>query len=376
MNHIVLLKSGASQRGGLEKSSSRIAAAFVAKGARVSILTTGTPPPDQPQISFYATKTSKWPAFLRMEQFDRFVQNWLKKNPADLVFGMDRNREQTHYRAGNGVHDAYLKSRLFTEGKFKVFTCRLNPMHRKIMQLERSAFENPRLKKLFTNSRMVRDQVLERYSIERSKIEVVHNGVEWHEMEGDFQRWPEERGAILKRLNLDPNVFHFLFIGNGYLRKGLGQLLQGLSRLKSRDFHLSVIGKENKIEKYVSQARRLGLSKHVRFFGPQNEMRPFYQASDALALPSFYDPFANVTVEALAMGLHVLSSRSNGGFEVLTEETGTIFEDLLDPDAMAQGLQKALQKPKTWESSLKNRLSVQKLDFSQQMNRLTEACLG
>ncbi len=57
-------------------------------------------------------------------------------------------------------------------------------------------------------------------------------------------------------------------------------------------------------------------------------MRPFYQLADALAIPSFYDPFANVTVEALAMGLFVVSSRSNGGFEILDPSKGIIIENL------------------------------------------------
>ena len=47
---------------------------------------------------------------------------------------------------------------------------------------------------------------------------------------------------------------------------------------------------------------------------------PFYQMADALVIPSFYDPFANVTVEALAMGLFVLSSKHNGGPEILTKK--------------------------------------------------------
>ena len=49
-------------------------------------------------------------------------------------------------------------------------------------------------------------------------------------------------------------------------------------------------------------------------------MAPFYQQSDCLAIPSFYDPFANVTLEALAMGLYAVSSKTNGGHEILTPE--------------------------------------------------------
>jgi len=376
LKHVVLLKSRAANFGGLEKSANRIASAFVGRGAKVSILTTGKAPENSEPISFYSTKTLSWPAFLRMEQFDRFTRSWLEKNPADLIFGMDRNRNQTHIRAGNGVHDAYLKSREWTEGKWKMISCRFNPLHQKILELEKYAFENPRLQKLFTNSYMVRSQILERYKTDPAKIKVIHNGVEWHEMQQDFHAWHLQKEVLLKKWDLPKDVCHFLFIGHGYLRKGLSQLLLGLSRIKAKNFHLSIVGKEGKIEEYIKKTDELGLSKHVRFFGPQGDMRPFYQLADVLVIPSFYDPFANVTIEALAMGLFVLSSRYNGGHEILSPENGLILEDLLDPDAMAASLTQAIQHPKTKESAQKIRDSVRHLDFSLQLNLLMEACLG
>ena len=375
-SHVVLLKSRAANFGGLEKSASRIASAFVDQGARVSILTTGEAPKNSESISFHATKTLAWPAFVRLEQFDRFTRDWLENNPVDLIFGMDRNRDQTHIRAGNGVHSAYLKSREWAEGKWKAISCKIIPLHRKILELEKYAFENPKLQKLFTNSHMVRSQILERYKTDPSIIEVIHNGVEWHEMEHGFSNWKPQRDELLKKWDLPKETFHFLFIGHGYLRKGLSQLLLGLSRLKTKHFHLSIVGKDSKIEEYIRKAGELGLSKNVRFFGPQPDMRPFYQIADALVIPSFYDPFANVTIEALAMGLFVVSSRYNGGHEVLSPENGLVLENLLDLDALASDLERAMNHPKTEKSSQKIRESVRHLDFSLQLNLLMKACLG
>lgn len=371
--HVVLLKSRARNQGGLEKSASRIAAAFLERGAEVSVLTTGRSP-SHPLIAFHSIQTTPWPAFLRMEQFDRFVQRWLKKEKPEIVFGMDRNRVQTHFRAGNGVHAAYLKSRILTEGKLKYYTCLINPMHQKMLQLEKEAFEYPGLKKLFTNSHMVKGQILERFSTDPAKIQVIHNGVEWREMEADFAAWSDKKKDHCTKLGLDPHHFHFLFVGNGYLRKGLAQLLDGLARLSRKDVHLSIIGKDSSQNSFEEKAKNLGLSKQVRFFGPQSDIRAFYQLADCLAIPSFYDPFANVTVEALAMGLFVVSSQCNGGAEVLTPSNGAIIEDLLSQDAMARALETALKHPKTKDSAFAIRCSAEYLDFSHQMHTLTEAC--
>lgn len=359
--HVVLLKAKLGQKGGLEKSARRIGSAFLAKGANVTFLTEQTFP------------LCRWPAFLRLEQYDRAVCSWLKNNPADIVFGMERNREQTHLRAGNGVHAAYLKSRLASEGQIRYAICQINPLHRKILELEKQAFEYPGLKKLFVGSRMVQQQALEHYAIDPKKIEVIHNGVEWEEWAAHFAAWEQGKKAALAKFDLDPHLLHLLFIGNGYKRKGLDQLLEALAIWRFRDFHLSVVGKEKNIEQYRSKLARLGLEKRVRLFGPQKDVLPFYQLADALAIPSFYDPFANVTVEALAMGLFVISSKTNGGHEILTQQNGSVIENLLDPESIASSLDLAL--PKTPASASAIRGTVSHLDFSRQLAKLVEACV-
>jgi UDP-glucose:(heptosyl)LPS alpha-1,3-glucosyltransferase len=375
MKKVALLKSRYGLHGGLEKYANRIAQAFVKRGDQVTILSTGTPPtPNQEKIAVHTVKTVPWPGFFRMEQFDRFVSKWLDQNPTDLIFGMDRNRHQTHLRAGNGVHAAYLDVRKIIEGKRKALLCQINPLHRKILSLEKASFENPALQKLFTNSHMVRKQILERYSTDPKKIEVIHNGVEWHEMATDFSTWEQSKRALCHKFNLKPDRFQFLFIGNGYLRKGLDRLLHCLAKLPSKNFDLSVIGKENREDYYKSLAENLGLKNHVHFFGPNRESRLFYQLADALVIPSFYDPFANVTVEALAMGLFVISSKENGGHEVLTKANGAIIEDLFSDEAFIAALEQALQKPKTALQATQIRESIKHLDFSNQLQTLIESC--
>jgi UDP-glucose:(heptosyl)LPS alpha-1,3-glucosyltransferase len=353
---VTLLKSKVRHAGGLEKAATRIAQAFTARGAEVTLLSEELMP----------VPPWRWPSFVRMEQFDQFTRTWLQDNHSDLVFGMDRNRFQTHLRAGNGVHAAFLESRIPAEGRLKWLSCLCNPLHRKILTLEKAAFEQPSLRRLFTNSYFVRRQILERYRVDPQKIQVIHNGVEWYELESAFQEKPAR----------NPDQFRLLFIGNGYRRKGLHVLLDGIARLRCPELHLSVVGKDRHAQDFIRQVARLELQKQVTFFGPQLEIRPFYQQCDALAIPSFYDPFANVTVEALAMGLFVASSKSNGGHEVLTPENGAIIERLDDPDAVAAALRIALRHPKTDESALRIRNSVRSLDFSNQMQLLMDACFG
>lgn len=376
MNRVALLKLGSKSPGGLEKYTRRLALSFAEKGAEVTILTTGQPPffKEHPRIRTESCSLIRWPSFIRLEQFDRFTQAWLRKEPMDVIFGMERNRMQTHLRAGNGVHAAYLKSRLLAEGVLKYGLCQCNPLHRKILQLEKEGFEHPQLQKIFTNSHKVKNEILHYYNTQPEKIEVIHNGVEWHEMQKDFDEWQEEKEKHLSKNLLDPSVFQFLFVANGYKRKGLDPLLKALSILTQKEWQLAIVGKDKSLARYQASVKALSLEKQVRFFGPQAKMTPFYQMADALVIPSYYDPFANVTVEALAMGLFVVSSQENGGSEILQAENGQIIPDLHRIEALVESLQVALKHPKTKSRSLQIRNSVASLDFSLQLPRYLRAC--
>lgn len=357
MKRVALLKSAVSRPGGLEKYATRIADAFARRNCTVTLLTTGAPPARSP-VSIATTPVLPWPAFWRLEQYDAFVRAHLKRHPADLIFGMDRNRHQTHIRAGNGVHAAYLDIRRRLDGQLKSFLCRVNPLHLKILELEKAAFENPALETLFVNSHLVRNQVLRYYRTDPAKIIVLHNGVEWTEM------------ALDAAVHLPHDRHEFLFIGNGYRRKGLEALLRALAHLPRDSYHLSVVGKDREQPYFERLAHNLP----VTFHGLQSNIRPFYQRADTLVIPSYYDPFANVTVEALAMGLFVVTSRMNGGHEILSPAQGAIIDDLFELDSVLAALHRALQHPKTAASAAAIRASVQHRDFPLILDQLMEAC--
>lgn len=366
MIRVAILKGRLNFRGGLEKYTLRLAQAFSQSGCEVTILTTDRPPnlPDIKTLSLM--NTTKF-SYLNICRFDLSCQKWLDANPQDVIFGMERNSSHTHYRAGSGVHKAYLKQRALTDGQFKQCLFKVNPLHRKLLNLEKRAFEDPQLKILFTNSAMVRDEIIENYGTKPDRIQVIHNGVEFHDWEEDFK----DTFRVKKS-----SPHQFLFVGNGYKRKGLFFLLHGLSRLSSQEFHLTIVGKDKNTLYYQEIAKKLGLSHKISFKGPQLDLRPFLKLADSLVIPSIYDPFSNVTLEALAMGVFVVSSKYNGGCEVLLEKTGVIIQDLTSPKSVALALEKALARPKTPDSATFIRNSIKELDFSIQLGKMVEASLN
>ncbi len=367
MADVVFLKSRAGFRGGLEKYTSYLARAFAQNGLSVVLLTTGVAPHIEgvdvislgPDIAF------TWRHILR---FNALCKQWVLQNPSRVIFGMERTIFQTHYRAGNGVHAIYLERRKLIDPLWKRLTFPLNPLHRSLLSIEKKTFENPDLKKLFTNSQMVKDEILKLYRTPDQKIEVVHNGVEWKAWESDFEKTFEHPRPITPH--------HFLFVGNGYRRKGLLFLLQGLGQMRHEEFRLTVIGKDKNIPSFAKIASTLGLKEKIEFLGPQNDIRSFYREADTLVIPSIYDPFANVTVEALSMGLFIVSSSYNGGKEILQKDTGTVIGELTSPESVAAALRTALDKPKNALSALKVRNSIKELDFSNQLDKIVRSTLS
>jgi UDP-glucose:(heptosyl)LPS alpha-1,3-glucosyltransferase len=369
MTSVTLLKSTISNLGGLEKYTLRLASFFQQKGCDVTLLTTGNYQ-SLPQLSSIRTHTMQFSSkmsFFKVSQFDRFCSSYIHTSKADVIFGLDRNRHQTHIRAGNGVHASYLARRSKTEGVFKSASFALNPLHRLLLSIEKESFENPNLKILFTNSLMVKNEILSFYDVDPKKICVIHNGVEWQEMHSCFEQAIDTKENYQAELGLHPKDFHFLFVGSNFRRKGLKELLHAASKLKKRRFHLSIVGKDKEEKYFKDLCHTLGIDSKVTFWGERKDVRRFYQMADCLVIPSHYDPFANVTLEALAMGLFVVSSASNGASEIIPSHGGYVIETLSDQDMFLFALENALTKPKTPSSARLIRESVKALDFSNQL---------
>ncbi len=372
---IAFVKSGLSKRGGLEKYTLRLAQKCAEAGHSVFLLTTDCEPAVSSGCTVVSFGQRKSLSLLHLLWFDRQVQNYLAHHPMDVVFGMDRNFcLQTHYRAGNGVHAAYLDRRKKRSSWLKSCSFSWNPLHRLLLQMERKTFESDDLKILFTNSSMVAREVESYYpAVDPAKICVVHNGVEWKEWQLPFVRGLQERRQIQQQLGLNPHKFQFLFIGNEYERKGLPLLLSALALLGSQEYELSVVGKERNLAHFQQLAQKFGVEQQVRFFGAVADAKPYYCAADCMVIPSLYDPFANVTVEALAFGVPVITSSANGGAEILhTADMGQVFDDLSNPEELLHLLQQAMHMPKTDESARRIRGHVEQLDFSNQIEKIVQ----
>lgn len=308
---------------------------------------------------------------LELLLYNRRVQSALSRSQGlRAVLSFDKTLTHTHLRLGGGLHRAWLRRKERITQRWARPFLWLDPYHRMVLEIERRGLQCPTLKKVIANSEMVRKEVLELYDIDPQKVVVVYNGVEWHELEGAFGEAPSVRKEW--GLPLDPHGFTFLFVGNGFRRKGLAQAILALERLP-KEVNLLVVGKDGRLPRYRALVEAKGLGGRVFFAGEQPDPIRFYQVADAFVLPTLYDPFSNATLEALAMGLYVVTTRDNGCSEVIGDFAGAIIEDPLDVDSVARAMEKALYAPKDrW----KIRASVSHLTLDSQVSKLLDLCLG
>lgn len=237
------------------------------------------------------------------------------------------------YRAGDGLHRAWLERRarlLGPAGRVGLF---LNAYHRYTLAAEEALFKSPRLKAVICISQLVKREIQEHFGLPDERLPVVYNGIDPAVFNPAVKAGGED---VRARLQVPAAAPLFLFVGSGYQRKGLDRLLAALPP----EAWLLVVGKDKEEARYRHLAERLGVLPRVRFLGPQKDVRPFYGAADAFAFPTVYEPFGNVILEAMACGLPVATTPDCGGADLIVEGVNGHVRLGEDREAFADALRR------------------------------------
>ncbi|MFD9738660.1 glycosyltransferase family 4 protein [Umezawaea sp. NPDC059074] len=178
---------------------------------------------------------------------------------------------------------------------------------------------------LITCSAAMRTEVAHLFEVEPSGITVLHNGIE-------PRRWkvrPAEVAAAREKYSPhgDPLL---LFFGRLEWEKGVQDLLAALPRIRRahRGTRLVVAGEGSHTAWLAEQARKHKVRRAVDFVGhlSDRELRAVLAAADAVVLPSKYEPFGIVALEAAAAGTPLVASTAGGLGEVVRDgDTGLSF---------------------------------------------------
>ncbi|MGP0053816.1 MAG: glycosyltransferase family 4 protein [Solirubrobacteraceae bacterium] len=177
---------------------------------------------------------------------------------------------------------------------------------------ERWCYRPQRTRILCAVSKGVADELCEGFPAMAAAIRSIPNGVD----SNTFRPDPQARRAVRGELGLDEATPLALFVGGDWERKGLAFAVRALAAAPA--WHLAVAG-AGETEPLLRLARLGGTEQRLRFLGRMHDMPRIYAAADAFVLPTTYEAFPLVSLEAAATGLPLLITRVNGVDEVLDD---------------------------------------------------------
>jgi glycosyltransferase involved in cell wall biosynthesis len=219
-------------------------------------------------------------------------------------------------------------------------------INKEVYELEKEGME--KADKVVTVSQFTKDLVSEKYGIPQEKIEVVHNGIDVHEL-------PEPIGVVSGLAEIKKRGYKIvLFIGRITLQKGPDYFVHTAKKVLDYfpKVYFVIAGSGDMENQVMEEAARLGISDKVLFVGflRGTERTAAYKYSDLFVMPSVSEPFGITPLESLILGTPVLISKQSGCSEVLNH---VLKADFWDVDEMTDKILSVLE-----HDSLKLALSL------------------
>jgi D-inositol-3-phosphate glycosyltransferase len=196
---------------------------------------------------------------------------------------------------------------------------------------------------IVVTSRREKNNLVHLCPADPARVRVVPCGV-------DTRRFrPLDPAAGRKRLGALAGERVVLYVGRFAPEKGVDRLLQAFAQLRTdRPVRLAVVGGDGPADPQVGRMRRLagelGLDGCVTFTGRVDhaELPHLYSAADVLAVPSAYESFGMVALEALACGTPVAATPVGAMDELIVPDRSGRVAEAFTPDELARALERVL----------------------------------
>ena len=193
-----------------------------------------------------------------------------------------------------------------------------------------------RSERVIACSHYMREQVVDIFGVEESKVSVIPNGIDPEDLR------PQDP-AELERLRgefAEPDQNLVLLIGRLVYEKGFQLALEAMPKVIEDvpGTRFLVAGSGTHEAELHKQADQLGLGEHGTFLGwiGDDVLHSLYAIADVCVVPSIYEPFGLVALEAMASGCPCIVADTGGLREVVPhEEVGLRFRPR-DPEALAE----------------------------------------
>ena len=266
------------------------------------------------------------------------IREWVKKEDVDLV--------HTHYSK-----DLWVLAPALSVGRKKiplVLTKHIGTMRPKRDLLHRLIYR--RVDAVIAVSKLIRQNVIQTHPVPQEKVRTIPNGVDLRR----FGLKDVDRKAVRVSLGIPQDAVVVGMAGRLSWWKGYREFLemaQRLIRARSDVFFLAIggstVGEENEADAIRNFARPLSLDGRIVFTGFREDVDRLYGAMDVFVYPAYAEAFGLVLIEAMASGLPVVSSNSDGVPEIVVDgKTGRLVRPR-DSDALNAAVMEMLENSNT-----------------------------
>lgn len=297
-----------------------------------------------PRMIFHRVPVIRYPRSMRPISFAHFANALIEKGAFDLIHSHGRIFRMDVLTMHGIPHLAWIKG---------VRRKRLSFFDRTTAWVERRGLTERSSPMVLPVSELVKEELVKLYEIPGSGMKVIHPGVS-----------PErfsvyDRDACRHEIRIRHGLLFtdtvILFVGLNYEVKRLDLVLEGLAHLvrgngAHRSVKLLIVGKDPP-NRYLSMARNLGIADRCFFRGITHEIEKYYLASDIFVMPSNYDTFGLVVLEAMMAGLPVVITEKVGARDLVQSgNQGFVLRDQPSPAEVAEKILYLLKR--------ENRLSM------------------
>ncbi len=332
--HIALVKKHYSlRRGGAERYCVNLARGLMRLGHAVTVVGERIDDELADEVRFLPVRVWHASSWAKNLSFAWNASGVVRNSGCDVSIGLCPTMAVDVFRVTGRIHPYWMSIR-YRHPLWRLVQ-EFNPRHQAILHLEREIFErSPKIQRVIVQSQLERALVDDYYGVGPERVRVIYNGVDTDTFHPGARA---EAGAVRAETNIPRGAPLLVFASVAdYSGKGLGSVIEALARVQNRQTHLMVVGGARS-EPFLRQAERLGVADRIRFVPRQRKLERYLGAADLFVLPSIYEPFPNVNLEAMACGAPVLTTATSGGADVIQEgangyvvSNGYAVEEMID----------------------------------------------
>lgn len=312
---IALVKQRYSLRhGGSERYCVNLARGLTQHGHQVSVIGEKIDAELSEEVDFIPIRVNRLTSSTKNRSFAERSGAVARAGDWDIVYGLGRSFGLDVVRVTERLQSHWVE--VHYRHRLSRWLQRYNPRHRTLIALERTIFRSRDVRRIVTQSQLDRKLAVDYYGVDEHKVRTIYNGVDTETFHPGVRR---EAGEVRAELGLDGSEPLLLFASMDFEGKGLQTIFGTLKSIRERDCRLLVLG-SGPIHRFRRLARQAGLGNRVIFAGRRDQVQRYYGAADLFLLPTTYEPFPNVNLEALACGLPVVTTETAGGADVIAHD--------------------------------------------------------